>query len=477
MLYLFLKHYFKKRNMAHIRRALESFLAILLIVGLMAPSVRSQAAKGRDATVIIRDAETEDSFKEWLAPLLKVAGMNPDSVNIVIVQNPQLNAFVAGGSNIFIYTGLIERTENPGEMIGVMAHELGHIAGGHLIATRGAFERASYESILGMVLGIGTAIATGNGEAANAIISGSSAIATSNFLSHSRLQESSADQAAMRFLQDAQINPSGLPSFFEKLASEELIPASQQSAYMRTHPLTRDRIDAVRQKVEASPLHAKPYPPEWIEEHARIKAKLSAFLKPGQVPWIYSDNDKSVPAKYARAIAAYRTNDIKAALADIDDLISIEPANPYFKELKGQMLVDFGQVREAVPYYRAASEALPKEGLIRMALGHALLESGNDEKTLREAADHIERALVDEPRSARAHRLLATAYGRLGNENLAKLHLAEEAILQRRLEDAKTQAEAVHKTAAKGSRESIHAKDILAEINRLKKIDDNEEEQ
>ncbi len=460
--------------MTYILRPLKSFLNLVLIAALLASGIPVTAQAG-EPTILIRDAEIETTLKEWLEPLLKVAEMDPGRVKIIIVQNSQLNAFVAGGSNIFIYTGLIERTENPGELIGVMAHELGHIAGGHLVASRGAFERASYESILGAVLGIGAAIATGRGDAANAIIMGSNAVATSRYLSHSRLQESAADQAAMRFMDGANMNASGLPSFFEKLESEDLLPASQQSAYMRSHPLTRDRIEAVRQKVLASANRDKPFPPEWVEEHKRIKAKLVGFITPQQVQWKYDDSDKSVSARYARAIAAYKSNSVAEALLEIDELITQEPSNPYFQELKGQMLVDFGRVKEALPYYRKAVEKQPSSGLLRMALGHALIESGNGPEALREGIQNLERALQDEPRSARAHRLLATAYGQLGQENIAKLHLAEEAVLQRRLEDAKAHATPVLETSPKDSRDAIHAKDILTEVENLKKNKDSDE--
>ncbi len=464
--------YFNK-TMAYISRPFKRFLQALLVFSLLVAPFSAFAEKGGyDASIIIRDAEIENTLKGWLAPLLKIAGLNPEGVKIVIVQNSQLNAFVAGGSNIFIYTGLIERTQNPGELIGVMAHELGHIAGGHLVATRGAFERASYESILGTVLGIGAAIATGSGQAANAIISGGNALAANHFLTHSRVQESAADQAALRFMDGAQYSPTGLASFFEKLESEELLPVSEQSAYMRTHPLTRDRIELIETKTSISPYKDKPFPAQWTDEHARMKAKLLAFINPAQVAWQYNDSDKSVSAQYARAIASYRENNVARSLKEIDSLIAEEPSNPYFQELKGQMLVDFGRVGEAIPYYRQAVRMLPESGLIRMALGHALLESGNDPQTLKEGADNIERALRDEPRSTRAHRLLATAYGKMGQENRAKLELAEEAVLQRRLDDAKAQAKSVLQSSEKGSREAIQARDILVQIDALKKDED-----
>lgn len=421
--------------------------------------------------VIIRDTEIEDTFKEWMEPLLSAAGIDKNGVNLILVQSPQINAFVAGGANIFIYTGLIDKTENPGELTGVLAHELGHIAGGHLIATRSALERASYESILGMVIGIGAAIATGEAGAASTIMTGTGSIAQRRFLSYSRVQESSADQAALRFFDAAQLNPTGLGTFFEKLENEELLPTDQQSQYMRTHPLTRNRIDAVEQGLAKSPYHDKPFPPEWKDQHARMKAKLIGFISPGQVAWTYSDKDQSIPATYARSIAAFRTHDVEKALKEIDKLIAAEPNNPYFQELKGQMLVEFGRVNEALPFYKKAVDALPKAGLIRLAYGHALLESNGGNGNIQEAIDQLERAGKDEPRSTRIYRLLATAYGRMGLENMARLNLAEEATLQRKIPYARSQAESVLKDSKQGSREWLKAKDILANLDTIKDED------
>ena len=453
--------------MAHIRPLSKAFLnlALILCIAFIAPSGQ---ARERSAPIIIRDTEIENIFKEWLTPLLKSADMGEESINLVLVQSPQVNAFVAGGANIFIYTGLIEKTENPGEMIGVLAHELGHIAGGHLISMRSALERASYESILGMVLGVGAAIATGNGGAASAIISGSNTVAERRFLAHSRVNESSADQAALRFFESAQLNPEGLSSFLSKLESDELLPADQQSEYVRTHPLTSNRIEALQTKIETSLHKDQPLPAKWTEQHARMKAKLIAFIDPGRVPWVYNDRDESIAARSARAIAAYRQNEVSKAIKEIDELIALEPENPYFQELKGQMLVDFGRVQEALPYYRKAVALLPDSGLIRMDLGHALLESHGSGETINEAIKHLKRALQDEPRSAKAQRLLATAYGRKGQENIAKLHLAEEAVLQRRLPYAQRLAEAALGAFKENSPEWLQAKDILAHIQNLK---------
>src|SRR5262245_59417786 len=189
--------------MAYKSSRLKLFLhGLFAALVLFAPSARAE-----DAPIIIRDTEIEETFKEWMSPLLQAAGLDKNSVNLIIVQSPQINAFVAGGANIFIYTGLIEKTDNPGEVIGVLAHELGHIDGGHLIAGRMAMEKASYESILGMVLGVGVAMATGEGGAATTLGAAGGSMALRGYLAHSRVQESSADQAALRFFESSQLSP------------------------------------------------------------------------------------------------------------------------------------------------------------------------------------------------------------------------------------------------------------------------------
>ena len=451
--------------MSRLTHGIFCLLTVMIMV-LMAVPVYAQGQRPS----IIRDTEIEAIFKEWSEPLLKAAGMGEDSVNIILVQSPQVNAFVAGGANIFFFTGLLQKTESADEVVGVLAHELGHIEGGHLISTRGAFERASYQSILGTVLGIGAAIATGSGEAANAIISGTNHIATRNFLSHSRINESSADQAAFRYLNESGLNPQGLASFFEKLKGQEFAPTSQQSEYVRTHPLTRNRIEAVETLIQKSPNKDVQSPAHWADQHARMKAKLIGFLDPGRVAWIYDDTDDSIPARYARAIAAYRQNEIQWALASMDELIMLEPDNPYFHELKGQMLVDFSRVEEALPSYRKAVEYIPDAGLLRIALAHALIESQQGDAALREAIDHLNRALRDESRSGRARRLLATAYGRLGQTGLADLNLAEEAVLARNIPYAKAKAESALGQFEEGSKNALRAQDLLKHIENLESL-------
>jgi predicted Zn-dependent protease len=432
-------------------------LGLLCAVLLIPP----QPVSAQSGLTVIRDTEIENTLKEWATPIVKTASLSTDSINIILVQSDQVNAFVAGGNNIFFYTGLIEKTENPGELLGVFAHELGHITGGHLISGSGAMERASFESVLGMVLGIGAAIATGNGQVGSAIMAGSAGVAQRRFLSHNRINESAADQAALSFLEKAGLSADGMVSFLEKMESEELLPSDQQTEYIRTHPLTQNRLQAVESRSTKSPYYGKEWPAHWNDQHARMKAKLIGFISPGRVPWVYNDSDTSIPARYARTIAAYRTNEIDRALQGIDALITEEPDNAYFHELKGQMLVDFGRVSEAVPSYAKAVELLPDAALIRIAYAHAMMESAPDPATLQSVIDNLQRALTIERRSSYANRLLATAYGRMGREDIAKVYLAEEALLQRNFDYAKRQAESALPTLKENSREWIKAKDII----------------
>ncbi|HRQ61460.1 MAG TPA: tetratricopeptide repeat protein, partial [Alphaproteobacteria bacterium] len=212
----------------------------------------------------------------------------------------------------------------------------------------------------------------------------------------------------------------------------------------------------------------KAFPASWVEQHARMKAKLAGFIAPQKVSWIYDDSDKGIPARYARAIAAYRQNDVQRALKEADSLIASEPDNPYFQELKGQMLVDFGRVSEALPYYRKSVSLMPDAPLLQIALSHALIESGGGDASLEQAVRQLEQALILEPRSSRAYRLLGIAYGKLGQEGRAKLNLAEEAVLQSRWDYAKDLAEGAVRSFPQGSREWLQAKDIISYIENRK---------
>jgi predicted Zn-dependent protease len=451
-----------------LRKLRTSLLVTLLSASILLPA-KTQAAEQR---VVIRDTEIENAISTWSADVLQAGGMSGDQVRFVLVQSPDINAFVAGGANIFIYTGLIGKTDNPQELVGVIAHELGHIAGGHLSRTGEVASNASFETMVAVLLGVGAAIATGDGGAAAAGAAIGQGAAMNSFLSFSRVQESSADQAGFRFLERAGVDPTGLLTFLEKLGSQELLPASQQSAFMRTHPLSRDRIEALQVKVDASSNAGKAVPAAWTEEHARIKAKLAGYITPQQVTYLYPESNKSIAAQYARAVAAYRTNKVDVALKDADQLIAAEPKNAYFHELKGQMLFEFGRAGEAVNSYTKALQLDPKSGLIRTSLAQAILESsGTSKASLQTAIQHLKRAQQDEPRSPQVKRLLATAYGRMGQEPQARVYLAEEAMLQGRKAQAVAMAKAALDKLPPGVAERQRAMDVINSIDLKKETD------
>ncbi len=448
-----------------VNRALIAGLACFVICVVWASQLMAQS---RGGPVLIRDTEIEGILRDWSEPVIKAANLNPDSVNILIVQDPNINAFVAGGQNVFLYSGLLIKTENASEALGVIAHELGHISGGHLVRTRGAMQSASYEAILGTILGLGAAVLTGEGQIGAAIATGSQSMAMGRFLAFSRVQESSADQAGFGFLTRAGLTTKGMVSFMQKLQDEELLPPSQQSEYVRTHPLTRDRVEALEAARARHGSDGKT-PAAWADQHARMNAKFIGFIHPERVSWTYDDRDRSIPADYARAIAAYRQNNIDQALSRMDGLIAREPDNPFFYELKGQMLVDFGRIEQALPYYEQALSRKNDAPLMRIAYAHALIESGGtDHDRLRTAIRNLQQALRDEPRTPRIHRLLATAHGRMNENGAARLHLAEEAVLQRRLPQARAHANAALEALPEGTALRIRAQDLL---NHLENVD------
>lgn len=439
-------------------------LAALQTAALPQPA----AAQGASLT-LLRDQEIENTLHTYSRAIFEQAGLSPQTVRFILVQNDALNAFVAGGQNIFLHTGLILETDTPDELAGVIAHETGHIASGHLFRMREAVEDARMQALIAQVIGVAAAIGTRSGEALAAATTAGVTLAQQGFLRHSRIQESAADQAGLRYLQDARLPVEGLARFMEKLSSQELLPESQQSEYVRTHPLTRDRIDFLQDAISKQ-RRAGSTPPEWTELHERMKAKLTGYLFPERA---VRDTRDTISAKYGRAIALYRRAQTRDALALIDQLIAAEPKNPWFYELKGQILFEGGRIEEAIPSYARAVEFAPASGLIRTAYAHALMESR--EKTAartEQAVAELNRAQRSEPRSPHIQRLLATAYGRLGKEGLSRLSLAEQAALRGDVQTARREATLAQRHLPEKSAAWLRAQDILDLIGKNDKKKD-----
>ena len=405
---------------------------------------------------IIRDAEIENTLADFTRPVFDAAGIGVNDVNIILVEDNNLNAFVAGGMNIFIYTGVILEAENPSELIGVLAHETGHIAGAHLIRTRAAMEQASFQTLLASLLGVAAAVGSGDGGAGAAVMTGTQSMAYNSMLSHSRTQEASADQAAVKYLDDAGLNADGLLTFLEKLQNQEALPSSQQVEYVRTHPLTRNRISYLRKSVEDNTRSTRPNP-EWEARLKRIQAKLTGFIYPDQGLRMPRD---TIAGRYGHTIALYRKNRLNEALTGINGLIKEETQNPYFHELKGQMLYESGRIKDSIPPYEEAVSLLPKSSLLRLHYGQALLAEADSAEGYKNAINQLERSISLEKRQPLAHRLLATAYGRIDQEGTARVHLAEEAVLRGQYTDARRHIGLAEKSLDKSSSKWLRLQDL-----------------
>ena len=399
--------------------------------GVVTPKVAY--AQGRQ---ILRDSETEMLLRDMAAPIFEVAGLSRNAVRLGIIQDPSLNAFVTQGLNMFFHTGLLLEAKTPEEVIGVIAHETGHIAGGHLIRLRENIRSASTQAILATILGIAGALASGRGEVGAAIISGGQQIAGRSFLSFSRAQEASADAAGIAFLEESGQTAHGFLRFMERLGEQDLLPANRQVEYARTHPLTRNRVDAIRAHLDRKDVGEALAPDDIQERFDRMQAKLLAYITPRVAFQRYPSSDNSITAQYGRTVALWRTGDLRGATRTLRGLIEQEPDNPYFYELLGQIELEAGNINDAIDAYAVAAGMLPNSALTQVAYGHALTQRSEPED-LMNAREVLLLALQKERSSPRTHRLLAVAYGRLGEEGPARLHLAEEALLQRNLDSAK----------------------------------------
>ncbi len=434
-----------------------SMLAAALILPI--PSLLGSGTAQARKISFIRDAEIEDTIRLFGTPLFAVAGLEPSSVRVYLVNDPTLNAFVAGGQKIFINTGLLIASDNANQVIGVIAHETGHITGGHLARTQDALRHASAQSIMAFVLGTAAAIA-GQGAAGQAIIAGGSQVAQRSFLKYSRVQEGSADGAAIAMLEQTGQSAQGMLTFFDNLGDQEALLTASQDPYVRTHPLTRNRVDAIRAHVEGSRFSNAKERPLFVERHARMKAKLTGFLDSAVTAFrTYPPTDNSLPGRYARAIARHKKRETEKALALMAGLLEERPNDPYFHEFHGQILFESGQAEAAVPPYERAVTLRPDEPLLRIGLGQAqvTVESG---RYIDAAIENLRHAVRLAPGNPSAWRWLGMAHGRKGNIGQAALATAERYILTGKFRDAIGQANRAEHDLPKGSPGWLRAQDL-----------------
>jgi predicted Zn-dependent protease len=431
----------------------------LLLAGVTAAAAFLAAGQA-SAQTVIRDTEIEEIIKKETTPVIAASGLNPDDVHVYMLGDKSLNAFSAGGQNIFLFTGLIEESENPNQLIGVVAHEAGHISGGHLV--RNEMRDAGLKPFL-LTMGLGLlAAAAGAPDAAAAAVVSAPTMGALGAIGYSRSQEGAADQAAATALEKAGVSGKGIVDFFDKYRYEEVFDNARRDQYFVDHPLSEDRIESLRRRVESAPHYGETDSAEAIAQHELMKAKLYAFIEaPQQTFNRYPESDKSFLARYARAIAYYQATEPAQALKAIDSLIADYPNDPYLYELKGQVLFESSRAAEAEPAHRKSVELKPGAPLLMINLAQCLIVEGKPAQ-LDEAVKLLHNAqLIEKGEDAVAWRLLAQAYDAKNMPGEARLAAAEEHFVQGQLRDAKAFAMRARELLKRNTPDWRRATDIV----------------
>ncbi len=449
----------------HLIRILLTMLAVLAF-----------AARPAMAQSILRDAETEQLFQDMMDPLTVAAGLQPGQVRVHLLGDRSINAFVAGSQDVYVFAGLIEAADTAEEVQGVLAHELGHIIGGHAIRINEGASAATGISLLSLLLGA-AAIAAGGGEAGMGIMMAGQQAALGKFLAFSRVQESTADAAGAQYLSTAGISGRGSLAFFKKLQNLEFRYAVKQDddqAYGRTHPMSGDRIQTLREVYVIDPAWEKPADPDIERRFQRVKAKLSGYMTdPDRTLRKYPETDTSIPARYARAYAWHRSAYPQKALAEVEALLATDRDDPYFLELEGQILLESGRPKEALPPLREAVAKSRSQPLIAATLGHALIAT-EDPANFAEAEKVLRTAVALDNKNPFAWYQLGIVYANKGDQSRAALASAERYNLQGgQAALALRNAEMAMQGLPQGSPDWIRAQDISlvarAEVERTRK--------
>ncbi|MCK0148685.1 M48 family metalloprotease [Marivita sp. S6314] len=431
-------------------------LHLLRMTGLVLCLTALVGAAPVRAAQLLRDADIEYALKQLGAPVLRAAGLSPNQVRILLVNDNKLNAFIVDTQHIFIHSGLLAKLDTAAQLQAVIAHEAAHISNGHISRRMGNIRTARTAAGLGLVLAAAAA-AAGGGKAAAGVAIGSQTSALRSFLAHTRAEESSADISSIRYLVRAGIDPQGAIEVQDIFRGQEALAVSRQDPYMRSHPLTRDRLRALRGLV-ASASAATPPDPAANYWFARAKGKLTAFTRAPN--WTLRRADTSGSADIAsmrKAVAYHRQSNLGKALSNIDAAIGMRPNDPFLRDLKGQILLESRRAFDAVAVYSAAARLAPREPLILGGLGRAHLAAGNASEALRV----LEAARGRDFGDARILRDLSVAYAKTGNPGMASLVTAERYALQGRLKDAEIHAKRAEGVLARGSGPWKRAQDVL----------------
>jgi predicted Zn-dependent protease len=449
----------------------------LTLVALAAAILAAQTA-GSFAAGLIRDSEIENLISDYATPIFRAAGLSAQNVRIHIIGEQSFNAFVIDGQNMFIHVGAIMTSETPNQLIGVLAHEAGHIAGGHMARLKNQIAKMQSAALIMNLLGIGAMIggAAGGGsdvgQAGAAVLYGGSSMIQRSLLSYQRVEESSADQAGVSFLNKTRQSAGGMLKTFEFFANQSIGTVASIDPYIQTHPMPQERIAQLRDLAQRSPYFGAKDAPQLQFRHDMVRAKLVGFMNKNNPQLVfrkYPDKDQSLPARYARAIARYFAGGVKNSIGEIDGLIAEQPSNPYLYELKGQFLLESGNVSAAVAPLNKAVALAPESGLIRIMLAQAQVASDNP-AMLNDAINNLKRGLAREEQSALGYRQLAQAYGRMNRIAEADLASAQASFFEGNVPYAKVHADRAIRAFPEGSPNWVKANDIINDIATYKKL-------
>ncbi|MFA6139776.1 MAG: M48 family metalloprotease [Hyphomicrobium sp.] len=421
---------------------------------------------------LIRDSEIESVLSDYARPLFKAAGLGSGRIKMRIVQNDGFNAFVLDGKNVFVHTGTLMMANTPNEVIGVIAHETGHITGGHMAALRARIAKDQTRALLSQILGIGLLVAGGVaggdsggnlGSAGQGVLFGGNEVIMRSLLAERRKQESAADQAGLTILNATKQSGRGMLATFERFAAQEYISDAQKDAFARSHPLSTDRLARLRTLVETSPYYKVKDSPELQLRHDLMRAKLSGYLDKPQVVYNrYPPSDQTLPARYARALARFFQGGpgaLEGALAEFDALLAARPDYPYFWEAKGDLLMRAGKTREAIPPLRQALKLDPNANLIRVQLAGALQED-QSQAGINESIALLRKSLIDDDNS-RAYRLLANSYYKQGKRPEADAMIAQAYFMEGDVKQAQLFAKRAQTKLPSGTPEWLKNDDII----------------
>jgi predicted Zn-dependent protease len=419
---------------------------------------------------LIRDTEAEQLLRDYTRPILRTAGLEKQNIQMVIINEVSFNAFVADGRRIFVNTGAIMQSETPNQIIGVLAHETGHLAGGHLAKIREQLANAQTQLIIAMLLGAGAMVAgarsgnpgSGLTQAGAAAVQAPQEVLRRSLLSYQRQQEENADRAGVKYLTATGQSARGMYETFKRFTSDSLFAARGADPYLMSHPMPSERVAALEELARSSPYWDKKDDPALQLRHDMVRAKISAFMeKPDTVSRRYLSSNTTLPARYARAIVTYRHGDLRSAIAQIDTLIQEQPGNPYFYELRGQALLEGGRPAEAIAPLRRAVQLSHNAPLIEMLLGQALVASNNNAYT-DEAISILRAAVSRETEAPLGFSQLAMAYGRKGDYAQADLASAQAAYLRGDNKTARELASRAKTRFAVGTPGWVKADDIVS---------------